>query len=278
MIESLILPSFTLGIGLVTVTWLLPRASLHNALIAVGLLLVAVMLLGIPPFPPISSKHKLIYLILLICVVAPAIPKLSLSGRMSVTALIVLVAFFWLNWRRFSVGLPSEPIWLSTLTLAIVLTGVAFADRSIRRNDNSSDSFLWPVGQFVTLLSAGFVGLLSGYLGLGQLAIGFAVFLVGILMMPYLATAFGVNNPIIKIPAGLTWVSLTTFGVLGVSLASFATNLHPIAYSLLLVTLLSPLGADRVPPMRSSLLPPIFFGVVAAIPASCAILIAFLHF
>ena len=59
MIVSLILPSLTLGIGLVTVTWLSRRASLHNALIAVGLLLVAVMLLGIPPVPPISSKHRI---------------------------------------------------------------------------------------------------------------------------------------------------------------------------------------------------------------------------
>ncbi|WP_284375950.1 hypothetical protein [Amylibacter marinus] len=192
--------------------------------------------------------------------------------RILLTGLIILTAFFFLNWRRFAFGLPLGPILMSGLTFAIVPTGVAFADRS------DKDSFLWPAGLFVTLLSTGLVGLLSGYLGLAQLGIAHAALLGGLLLIPFLGLVFGSRKPIFKIPTDTAWIFLTNFGVLGVMLASFATNLHPAAYCLLLITLISPLGAAYLLPMRPALLTTLVSCAISAIPATGAILIAFSHF
>ncbi|KUP94204.1 hypothetical protein [Tritonibacter horizontis] len=272
MIAKLILLPLVLGLAVSAVSHFSSRAMFQSVLIASGLVLVAILQLGMPPFPPISSKHKIIHLLLLNCVTAPMIPKTQTPTRLFGTAAIIATAFLWLNWRRFSVGMPLEPIVLSALTLAAVLAGVARADRV------EDHPYLWPVALFVTMLATGLVGLLSGYLGLGQLALGFTAFLGGILLVLYTGMLVARPKHAFSVPAVFSWISLTTLGLLGTSLASFATNLHPFAYVLLLLTLMSPVVARRVPKMQSLMLPPIIFGTIAAVPAGSAVLVAFLHF
>lgn len=272
MILNLIVLPLALGILVSAAIVMSPRAWLTSLAIGAGFLIVGIVISGLPPFPPISSKHKLIYLLVTICVAAPVMSNRGRPVRLVTTGLIVCGAFVWMNWRRLSMDLPVEPLLLSLAALSVVLVGVAQAEQS------KADTFLWPSAVFATLFVASPVGLLSGYLGLGQLFGGFAAYLGGVLLLPYASLLMAFPKTAQMPVAAISWVGLTSIGVLAISLTSFATNLHPLAFGLLLLTLLAPLLVKRIPIALPQLWQPIVVVALAAMPAGGAILTSFLHF
>lgn len=271
MLSMIVLP-LALGVSLSAALCMSRHAWLHSSAIAAGFLLVGVIISGLPPFPPISSKQKIIYLLAVICVAAPVVSGRGQLIRLVTAGLIICGAFLWLNWRRLSADMPIEPLLLSLSVLVVWLVGVVQAERS------KTGRFLWLSAVFAALLTASPVGLLSGYLGLGQLSGGFAAYLGGVLLIPYASLLLAFPNGAQMFAASTAWVGLTAIGVLAVSLASLATNLHPLAFGLLLLTLLSPLIVVRLPIAQPSHLQPIVVVALAAMPAGGAILTSYLYF
>ena len=279
MLLNLVGVPLVAGIGVYLLTQTPKAIRFGGLLIVLGAFGLALMQQGLPPFPPISSKHKLIYLLQLVAMLAPLAPRLPPIGRVLALGALILGTILWLNWRRFGVGIPGEVIFLwgaLALTLGLAMSQVDRADRP---------EFLWPTTLFVMVLAAGVVGLLSGYLGLGQLLGSLAAYFGGMLVLPFLGVVFAKEAPGSpsgskrwRIPQAFSWAVLSIMAVLGVSLASFATNLDPRAFGMLLVVLLAPLVALKVPALSIKPLQPIVFAAIAAVPAGAAIALAALNF
>lgn len=279
MALSMVLAQIALPLALGIVLSLLARLaglSRHTGLlVAAGVLLLALFQEGIPPFPPISSKHKTTYLLVLLCIAAVSLRWLPASSRTAAGVLTTALAFIWLNARRLPAGIPVESILMSVGVIICVGVVLVCLDNRTGRRD---DVFLWPVCLFIATFATGLVSLLSGYIGMGQLVGNLAAFFGGVLLIPFIRSALGLLPAADDFFRGFDWAAASCLAVLGIGLTSFATNLHPLALCLLLLTLLSPLVARRMPTVRHRLLQPFLFAAIAAVPAAGAIAAAFLNF
>lgn len=269
MIFDLILTPLALGLLCSFVAAITGVRAIVGVAIALSVVLLFLLFWGVPPLPAISSKHKIIYLLLAVAIAAAWVPQRSRLTQICTALAIGAAAFLWLNWRRFTGGFPAEAAVLSALSLACVAYGIW------KSAPEKEQPFLWPAGQVVAVLGLGFVGLLSGYLGLGQAASGVAVFFGGVLLLPYLSILL--RRPL-PVPYAFTWVCFAVLEVLAIGMASFATNLHPLAFLFLLIALLSPRLAAQFPDLRSEPLRPFLFAAFALPWTGAGILTAFLHF
>ena len=271
-----------------------------------GLFSVYLLSEGLPPFPPISSKHKIAYLFALFAILSLPVGQITARGmRMVFTIAMLSGASVWINWRWLKANHANWPDVLTSLRTPDTLLGLfnAVAPFTLillaisaailaayfsgpRTNsqhngptsDNHTAPFAWPYGGLVTMIALSLVSLLSGYLGVGLIAGALSAYLGGILLFAYIAALFSKSRTDEIFPSGLSWLVINIIGLLSISLARFATNLNPIAFFFIMATFTVPMISAHIPAPRAPILRPIPFVFLPALPAACAVMAAYSHF
>lgn len=286
MLKTMLLTIVAIPLALGIVASLLARKAsgtglvLASALIPVFAAVVLVGLDGLPAFPPVRAAHKLPYILLVVglvfAVLAPVIRTRSwlLAG---VAALAALAAPAW--WMGSVILANSERKLVVTLILiAIAVAGSIWT--ALRISDETQDRQpVLPQAAFATSLSAALVAIFGGYMGMAMFNGALTALFGGYLLIAYIVHLRG-NRGAFSLagPSGFA-MSWTAFvGLLATAiLAPQASSAGLIVAGLTLVLLpFTSTLANRL--QLAPALRPLVCGLVVAIPAIIAILIAGVQF
>ncbi|MBD9389789.1 hypothetical protein IB237_21560 [Agrobacterium sp. AGB01] len=286
MLQTMLLTIVAIPFALGVVASLLARKAsgvglvLASALIPVFAAVVLVGLDGLPAFPPVRAAHKLPYVLLVFGVVfavlAPVIRTRSwlLAG---VAALVALAAPAW--WMGSVILANSERKLVVTLILiAIAVAGSIWV--ALRTSDETQDRQpVLPQAAFATSLSAALVAIFGGYMGMAMFNGALTALFGGYLLIAYIAHLRGNGGAFSLAGPGGFAMSWTAFlGLLATAiLAPQASSAGLIVAGLTLVLLpFTSTLANRL--KLAPALRPLVCGLVVAVPAIIAILIAGLQF
>ncbi|KAJ55169.1 hypothetical protein ACMU_15550 [Actibacterium mucosum KCTC 23349] len=257
LIYTAILP-LVLGV-FVAISARAPQPLIQVVVAGVALLIVYYGLEGLPPFPPVASKHKLFYGLLAIGAVS-LIPRVGVAAAIAVAAATVI----WIGQRRLSGG--AIPPGFVALVLPLAATWFA------ARPTATDTGFIWPVPILVWAIAGSIISVDGGYIGSGQVLGALAALTGGAL----LATYGGLLAKLANRP-GLSETATALFIAAGVAMlagtAFFAPKLSVPAIFLQHLVLVVPFFAPRIP-VTHPLLRPVAIGVVSAIAAAPAVLVA----
>lgn len=250
---------FALGL-IVAATHVSPRPFVQGVAVFVALAAIYLGLEGLPPFPPVASKHKVFYVFLALGGVA-LLPRLSTPGLIALAALAVL----WIGQRRLAGGaLP--PAFFAVL---VPLPAIWFAGRA-----SLDTRFRWPVPVLVWLIGGAVISVDGGYIGSGQMLGALAAFAGGALLMAFGALALqSRHQPGLRAAAGAAIIAAGIAALAGT--AFFAPKLNVVALALLNLVLLVPFAAPRLLPLPA-VLRPLILGALSAIAVAPAVLVALL--
>lgn len=224
---------------------------------------------GIPPLPPISSKHKLGYALCTISLFVLFSHKFKPNTRCLWFALFAFICFLWFIQRPLLAGRLDLHWLLPVATVIVIATLPALsAVKKLSR-------FAWPVSLLSTSTLACALALLGGFLGLGQYLISLSAFIGGYVLALY-ANSFRSARKTPISEATLT-VIRGALGLTLVQLSTFATNLSVPGYILLLLLMCLPL-ADHKIERFPLLVQPFAFAFVALLIGGPATLIALWNF
>ena len=276
-----------LGLLLGGVLWASRGSAVVNLVAwAAGLLFIYWLLEGAPPLPPISSKQKLGYIILLAGPLGYAFARFSEGGKNGWLAadLPLTAVLVWLGWSKFAAASLSSEIALlmGFAVLTLLGIGMLIADSMTKAPPLRALHelpFLAPAAWMLTAIAGSIVSVAGLFLGMGQMLGAFAAMTGGVLAVSYAALiTTGKALPV------FTRASAYAVGF-AISSAIILTALfgpEPNKLSLLLLSLtpLMPLAVTRWVSGRLPNIPflrPILAGAVIAIPAILASLIAVLN-
>ncbi len=246
------------------------RAILTPTAVAVGIsggiALIYLLHEGLPPLPPISSKHKLGYALL----ASPALVfwgrKLPPRYQSLLFAALALCCFLWLVQRPLSAGRFAWH-WVLPLTTIGVFATLPFVPAT-----RNLTLFAQPVTALSVSITATLVALLGGYLGLGQTLISLSAFIGG-----HVLALFGAGRsngkPYVQPQRAIQY----GLALLLVQLSTFATNLSIPAFVVLLALMCLPLADPKISRFPV-LIQPFAFGALALLVGIPAILLALLNF
>ena len=252
-----------------------PRISNRPGLTAAGFALaIAAIYLsheGFPPLPPVAAKQKLAYLLAATALLLLFLSRLRSSAWAIPVALFLLAAFVWLVQRRLFAG-SLQIHWI------LPLLGIAVLSTSVRLQATSTPSpHAWPVTLLLMSVTASFVALLGGFLGMGQVLISVSALLGGATFVVFLDTLRG-TEPAQPRLAPETLASITaSLGLLLILIGTYATNLSTPAYLLVLALPLLPLANRHIAP-RPGWAHPFLFTATGLLAAGPAITLAVQNF
>ena len=237
LLFTILLP-LSLGCILAGIAFFTPaRAGLLAIATLASILLVYYFLEGLPPFPPVSSKHKLFYIFVVLGMSALASQRIPRIPHLLLTFGLMLAALIWIGQRKIGVD-PFQPeIFLGLLPVI----GASVLTASPR--ENRTDLFLWPSALITLAISGSLVSILGGYIGLAQMLGAFAALLGGFLGIGYLTVhLLGRSATHLNI-VGLNWLFMTAITIILISIAIFASKLSTVAFGLICLIYLSPFVA-----------------------------------
>lgn len=249
-----------------------------------GLLLLAAALIihllgeGFPAFPPVASKHKVMFVIVGYAVLLGA----SYASRKKIgspyTWLASLVAFtipvYWLGQNIFKANTTKSVTVAIILLIAFAILPLAVkAQRAPQRN---APSALLPA-LLATFIATAITSVLGGYIGMSTVAGALAAMTGGFLLIIFIGFLRGDNDAFsLPSPAALSFGWLAVLHV--VMTALFTPNASAIGIVLCILPLVAAYCIDSNQRLFAGLprpVQPIVMGVVAAAPAIIAIIIAF---
>ena len=269
ILNTLLLP-LIFGLVLYPVTVVLGAENPLSALIA-GFLIITIyiMLEGMPSFPPVSSRHKVVFLI------GGFIASSLLFGRWKqlgngINFLLLLIGLVWLGWNRIS-----DPSMLPRFfALAVLIVLAIFASiYSVKIDLPKKDGFISPITLLCFAIGGALISLFGAYIGFSQALGAMAAFLGGYILIAYIGL---IRQPekSQKLLSGTTLqIILLSIVTLLLVVGLFAPGVSPVALAVLGLTLVSPQISSRLNNANKRLRP-ILIGLIAAIPTAASIAIA----
>jgi len=249
------------------------RASVASWLIvlAMGSAIAAIYLLheGFPPFPAISSKHKVAYVLIAIPLLGLFIDKQTPVCRTALQTLLGVVTFSWLIQRPLSAG---QIDWQWLLPVGTIFVWVATV---AKMPEVTRSSFTWPVTTLAKSITASIIALLGGFIGLGQVLLSLSALVGGYTLVVFLSALKGGPQP--QVSPMTIWTIQSSLLVLLVQLATFATNLSTGAY-LLIISMVALPFADPKLSRLPILVQPFALAGLALVAGIPAILLALRNF
>ena len=266
MISTLHAP-LLMGIGLGLLAQFRPKPLLTLIAASVLLLTAYILLEGMPALPPVASKQKLAYLLVLAAVLVAATPRRFLPA---LTGAFLVLAAVWLGWARIAQGggVALIPVLAPVITATI---GSLFLSRA------ETEVFLWPLALLIFAAGGAVLSLLGVFVGFAQVSGACAALVGGLLLVLYVATQTG-RGIALGVPAtAFLMLALTSVVIL---IGLFAPQINAVALLILSATLLMPAVVPAVVPGYARLpaaLRPVAQGIVTAIPAAGALALAYLQ-
>lgn len=246
------------------------KALILTALTLLAALLVYFFLEGLPPVPPVSSKHKIFFVFLVLGLVGVGAAGLHKKTGPLLTKGVLLAALFWIGQRK----IMSDPFQLELFLALLPVIGAGIAATAPTKHTN--DPFLWPVALLSLAISGSLVSVFGGYIGLAQMLGAFAALTGGILAVAYLVVhILGRHDSFPSIPLPL-WSLTCVISAILISVAVFASKLSTPAFVLVSLIYLAPFVAARFLNVRKWWAP-FAMGAVPAVPAIMAIAVAWLN-
>ncbi|MEM8795181.1 MAG: hypothetical protein AAGE61_06410 [Pseudomonadota bacterium] len=270
-----VLAPFLLGIGLAITCAASSRLSQHSYAIiasvfaAFAVLIIYWLLEGIPPLPPVASKHKLGYVLCFGGLLTVGLLTWTTAHRAIIAVIVLGASIFWIGIRKFS----GEDGLFLTLWFALPLLIFAAASHLNVRQSNSA--YLWPVTTLIFAVTAAIVSLLGGYIGMAQMCGALAAFIGGYLIVRYAAELIGRGDSIPNLPNAVTCLILFAVTAAFSSSLLFAPKLNPFAGFATLLILLVPAYAARFERLPSRI-QPVAMASLAMVPGLIAVFVPFL--
>ncbi|QPC91727.1 hypothetical protein [Mesorhizobium sp. INR15] len=235
---------------------------------------------GAPAFPPIAASQKLVYLAAA-GIIAGLLAERRLDGPWAgVFATIAIVAAFaWLGWRRIAAGPVDLPMAAALITglLTVAGAGVLMAMRP-EPSASAEQPFLAPAAVLSLSLAGAIISVLGASIVVGQLLGSLAALTGGWCLFEYLAVLRG--RPAIGWGKGVEFLFLFAAATALIQVALLAPKADPAALMLsplpLFIAALSPGRLEGVLP-GAALLRPLLAGLLIAVPAILAVLIAIIR-
>lgn len=228
------------GLAFAAVVYLVrPGAALLSVAAAVAMLVVAYLLEGLPPLPPVSSKHKLPYVFGLLGLLTAGAVAIRGAMHPALAALAGLAALAWIAIRKLSAD-PFAP----ELVLALMpVAGMALAAAGSK--ERNEPPLLWPGFTIITALSGAYISVSGGYIGLAQILGALAALTGGFALVVFVRHLTG-REAAPATTAAPVWVFVATLSVVLASIAAFASKLSAPAFAILCLGYLTPLVARRL--------------------------------
>ena len=232
---------------------------------AIIVAIIYVLLEGIPPLPPISSKHKLGLVLGAMIVLAPVVSGLKRT-RLLLSAAALLAGIAWIGSNKlFAAGAWPDSIWLLPL-IAILSFGIGARGKERTTPDNL---FAARLATLLSAMAGAAVALIGGFVGLGQLMGALAAAIGGTLIIAYAALLLGKPQWLESEPDTSNWMLGAVLSAMILITACFAPSPDPIALCLVALTLSAPRLLPTLSGIKSTL-KPFAFGLAAALPALAA--------
>ena len=265
------------------------QASSRVTGLVLGLSVCAVylMLEGLPPVPPVASKQKLAYLVLLSVVLGVGIVPLVKDRRLGavVAAGFLLLSLLWLGWRKIT-GNPTAEFFLLLVVFWLAGTAIlAETSRLARRSSvrgGAAETMRAPMLLLIAAFAGSLVAILGAYIGLSQYSGALGALLGGYLLVEFLIFVIADKEPRefgaeAAFALGGAWLTGLAVAFL------FARDVSLPAVALVaLVFALGPLAAKLAPavengePMGRRLLAPITYAAIVALPGAAGVVVAWL--
>ncbi len=251
-------------------------------------ILVAYWLLeGLPPFPPVASKQKLFYLALL-AIALGLILDAGVAGRTAIksaAAFYPLVAVLWLGQPKIMNSLSVELVllllflWVGAV-VSLWLLEYATQTGHLRVNEAAAKGGLnAPTLLMLAAFASAIISFLGAFIGLAQISVAIGASLAAYMVLNYLifvvtgrSLYFGAMG---VVGIGGTWIA----GVYVMAL--FGGKVNTVALAILVVVFIADLFARRLRVgggVGARVIEPIVYGVVVAIPALVAAVVAYLSY
>lgn len=245
-----------------------PATLVQHLLAAVIVVAVFLLLEGVPPLPPISSKHKLAIVAGLFVLAAPLTGRLGTGRLVGLSALLLAASLVWIGSSRLAPAAAwPAAIWLLPLP---VLLGVLGARRTA---DPVDDYFAPRIGITFSAIAAAGTALLGGFVGMAQLEGALAAAIGGALVVSFIAHLAGRDALPSAIFRPANWLLAMVHSAIVLTVACFAPSISPLA--LYLAALPMAVAWMPAPGGMPARVRPVFFGIVAALPAAAAIGVAY---
>ncbi len=256
-------------------------AGPRYAIAAVGLsfLITYWLLLGIPAFPPPASIQKVLYLAVLAWVAGLVIDITHTERAMGhlLSYVFPVIALVWLGWRLIVGGAGvGDVVAMIALYAAAILVfwRVAATARSADIEINARYALLPSILVMVAAMAAGFVAVIGASASLAQLALALGFATGGYLLWNYITY--------LRQGQTFNFGATGAFGAAGIMLvlidvmALFATRVSRWALLLVVLVFAADLVVRRVAleGAWARWLNPVLYGVLVALPAIAAVVVA----
>ena len=222
-----------------------------------------IALFGWPPFPPVASGQKIVYLAMFGLFIGIMLELRPESRSIHRLAAIVWpgVVVGWLGWRQL-MNLSTDVL---LITGILWLAGIFVSLQLLRNRGPTSEPSILVL---VAAIGASLVALFGASGSIGQQFGVVAAAMGGFILWnwPVPRFQFGALG---AVSIGGTLMALATQTVL-------FTNASKTALAIILFVFLTPLLADRFPFAERPALKAVSLGIVAAIPAGLALVVAFI--
>lgn len=246
------------------------RTLILSGLTLLAALLVYFVLEGLPPVPPVSSKHKIFFVFLVLGLVGAGAAGQNKKAGPLVTVGLLLVALFWIGQRK----IMSNPLQFELFLALGPVIGAGVASAAPSKQTDSP--FLWSATLLCLAIAGSLVSVLGGYIGLAQMLGAFAALMGGMLAVAYIAVHI-VGRPVpFPSMSASVWSLSVVISTILISVAIFASKLSTPAFVLVCLIYGAPFIAARFVSVQKWWAP-FAMGAVPAVPAVMAVAIAWLN-
>lgn len=270
IILNTLLTPLMLGMMLYFVTIVFGAKNLLSAFIA-GLLILAIYVLleGMPSFPPVSSRHKVVFII------SGLIAATLLFSRwkqvsIGINFLLLSAGLVWLGWNRlFDTSMLPRFLALAVLILSATFSAIYSAKAELSKEDG----FVPPITLLCVAIGGSIISLLGAYIGFSQVLGAMAAFIGGYILVAFVMLIRGTENPqILFSEVTLQIISMSVVTLLLV-VGLFAPDVNPVALAMLGLTFMASHFSMRLSTANKRLRP-ILIGLIAAIPTAASVAFA----
>lgn len=209
---------------------------------AAAVLIVTYGLEGLPPVPPVSSKHKLPYIFAGLGLLTALVARHDRAPHPALAALAALAGLAALAWiaERKLLADPLQP------ELALALLPVAGMTLAAKAAKPARDTpLLWPGFTILTALAGSYISVTGGYIGLAQF-LGALSALVGAYALVLYVRHLTRRDTTPPGTGAATWLFVAVLSVALGSIAVFASRLSATAFVILCLGYLTPPLAQRL--------------------------------
>ena len=231
--------------------------------IPAGFLVSYWVTVGWPPFPPVSSSQKIIYVAVFGAAAGMLLDVAGQGGRVARAAGIIapILIAGWLGWR----GLGA-PTLLGLVTLAVLCVGGIAIMTGLRtaRGAETAPAVMLLVGG----LGGGFVALIGSSASISQFSIGLAAASGGFLLWNWPKSRFSFGSGAVLGGAGALIALMSAL--------TLFTSASKVALALLVPVFFADRVAARLPMAERPAIGPMVLGAICLVPAAIAVLVAYL--